>query len=180
MVISCSISSGFSYCHCAHEDRGGCGPVSEIPFFCHYYRRVRQGARALPARGTYIAAFAVWCVMADDSVGSRIDRMLERTACRMQVFDERTAETLVMNVPEVLMTKSHHGCPRAETLEIGKDTANFQVRNSCAAQGSGLIGNYSIDLNTGEVWFDSERDKKINSPRLDKLRRRFLEQQKRR
>ena len=85
-----------------------------------------------------------------------------------------------MNVPEVLMTKSHHGCPRAETLEMGQRYCLFPGSEFLYGGGSGLIGDYSVDLNTGEIWVDIERDKKIDSPRLDKLRRRFLAQQKQR
>src|SRR5262245_11912886 len=92
-----------------------------------------------------------------------------------QPLTRKQAETLVMNVPEVLTSKAKHGCPKAETIEFGKHTAYFQVRNSCPVQGSGLIENYSVDLNTGEVWFDINPDKKISSPRMDSLRKRFLQ-----
>jgi len=72
------------------------------------------------------------------------------------------------------------GAQEQKRWKWGKDTTYFQVRNSCPVGGSGLIGDYSVDLNTGEIWVDIERDKKIDSPRLDKLRRRFLAQQKQR
>lgn len=86
----------------------------------------------------------------------------------------KDAELLVLNTPDAVKAKQIHHCPKAEYLFGDKSTATFQVRNLCATSGSGLIGNYSVDLRTGFVYYDVE-GKRIESQRLKKLRAQLLQ-----
>lgn len=86
------------------------------------------------------------------------------------------AKMVVMNVPEVLRAKEKHRCPVAELLEAKGSTAFFQVRSTCVRQGSGLIGNYTVDLQTGEISADVDKNKDtlIDSTRLRRLRQKLF------
>lgn len=85
----------------------------------------------------------------------------------------KDAELLVLNTPDVIKAKRIHHCPKAEYLFGDENTAAFQVRNVCPSNGSGLIGNYSVDLRTGFVRYDLE-GRRIDSERLRKLRHQLL------
>lgn len=92
----------------------------------------------------------------------------------------KEAQVLVLSVPEVLQSKQRRRCPKAETVEVVKSLAYFQVRSTCNFTGSGLIGNYTVDLRTGEVWMDVDREQKISTAYLEKVRKRLMQQVRRR
>ena len=77
---------------------------------------------------------------------------------------------LAMNVPEVLAAVKLHRCPRAELLEVNQNTAYIQVRSTCNTTGSGLLGNFTVDRHTGQVWHDVDPADIVNSNRLRSLR----------
>ena len=86
------------------------------------------------------------------------------------------AERLIQSIPDVLRNKHDGGCPRPECESLGENAVFCQVRNMCPKSGSGLIGNYRIDLRTGQIWsgIDPRSDKLIDSERLRRLRRQLL------
>ena len=91
-------------------------------------------------------------------------------------ISEREARFLVENTPDVQGVKKRGGCPRFELLWRERDTAVFQARNFCAREGSGMIGNYRVDLTDGTVWsgIDKDNDRIVDSTRLRSLRRHIL------
>lgn len=91
------------------------------------------------------------------------------------------AQLLLKNVPEVLRCKQAAGCPELDCESLGKDAIFCQVRNMCPKSGSGLIGNYRVDLRTGRIWIgiDPVPDKLIDSNSLRRLRRQLLSKRKR-
>lgn len=86
----------------------------------------------------------------------------------------REAQLLVTSVPDALAVKRRGGCPSADYSELSADLALVQLRNRCLRSGSGMIGNYVVDLHTGRIWSDIDRTREVDSPRLRKLRREIL------
>jgi hypothetical protein len=90
------------------------------------------------------------------------------------LLNAKQAETLVMNTPEALRSKGLHRCPMAELLTVSDTIMSFQIRSSCRTSGSGLLGNFSVDLSSGELWYDVDRITPVISKRLRKLRERMF------
>jgi hypothetical protein len=67
------------------------------------------------------------------------------------------ANRLVTNIPDALTVKRRGGCPTPDYAELGPDLALVQLRNTCPRSGSGLIGNYVVDLRSGKIWSDIDR-----------------------
>lgn len=86
----------------------------------------------------------------------------------------KQAEMLVLNTPEALRSKDGGRCPKAELLSTSETAGWFQVRSTCKVTGSGLLGNYEVDLTTGEVWVGDERIEKVVSKRLNLLRKQMI------
>jgi hypothetical protein len=92
------------------------------------------------------------------------------------------AEELILNIPEAISIKARSGCPKSERLWVNDQQANvfFQLRDPCdkSDAASNLIGNYTVDLKNGEIWYGVDREDDgsnvIDSPRLRELRRKFL------
>jgi hypothetical protein len=89
------------------------------------------------------------------------------------------ARTLVMKVPSALRSQKLGGCPQAELLDQETAWAFFQVRNRCPEKGSGMLGNYHVDLRTGRVWTDGEPRKEVKSAELRRLRAKLATRQRR-
>ncbi len=87
---------------------------------------------------------------------------------------EKDATTLVSNVPEALASKRRGGCLVPDYSELSPDLAFVQLRNSCPRSGSGLIGNYVVDLHSGRIWSDIDRTKEVDSARLRAIRKKIL------
>ena len=87
------------------------------------------------------------------------------------------AQLLVLNTPAALSSKSTGGCPEAELGKVfdQEGLAWLQVRNMCPKAGTGLINNFTVDLQNGEVWLDN-RNHLIDSDQLKELRTKFLTQ----
>ena len=88
------------------------------------------------------------------------------------------ARRIVMAVPEVAKAAGLGRCPKAELTDLFRQVAFFQVRSTCIGenQGSGLIGNYTVDRHTGEIWYDVDKTPEtlIDSPELTALRKELL------
>jgi len=80
------------------------------------------------------------------------------------------AAILVMQNPAVVKAKAAGGCPAADYQEKAPGLAAFQVRNLCAKSGDGLLGNYLVDLNTGEVREDGPSARRLDSADLRSTR----------
>ena len=93
-------------------------------------------------------------------------------------LSQKNAAVLVENIPEVVANRKSGGCPSLDRLGTVNNVADFQVRNLCPKKGSGLIGNYSVDLTTGAIWRNDNKDDLIDSPRLRRLKRVFMGRQK--
>jgi hypothetical protein len=89
------------------------------------------------------------------------------------------AEMLVRNVPDALAEQRRGACLSAEFNKLGANAGTVQLRNTCPRFGSGLIGNYVIDLQSGRIWSDIDRTKPVESPALRRLRNRLLHRPKR-
>lgn len=88
---------------------------------------------------------------------------------------EKDAERLVMNVPRVLKAKETGRQPRAERIELGDEShIAFQVRSTRISAASGMIGNFWVNIRTGEVYSDIDKTKRVDSPRIRRLRREFF------
>jgi hypothetical protein len=92
------------------------------------------------------------------------------------ILSEKDARTLVMNTPEVLAADRRHRCPEAELSWKEPKRMSFQVRSRCIRSGSGLIGNYVVDLGSGRIWSDIEQKTLVDSQHLEKLRKLLLDQ----
>lgn len=84
------------------------------------------------------------------------------------------AETLIRNMPEFVRAKSEGRCPEYFVADLGENALQFQLRNMCTASASGMMGNYVIDLRTGEIWEGIDKERRVDSPRLRRLRQQFL------
>jgi hypothetical protein len=84
------------------------------------------------------------------------------------------ARTVVEHIPAFLKAASEKRCPKAEQLWASEAVVAFQVRSHCVPSASGLIGNYRVDLKTGEVREGFEGDGTVDSEELRKLRGRLL------
>lgn len=102
-----------------------------------------------------------WAGAADDKI---------KSARRLTT---QAASELVLAVPEAVATKKNGGCPEAELTQASGVLAFFQVRNSCPARGSGMIGNYTVNLQTGQIRTDDERRRIIDSPHVREVKRRL-------
>jgi hypothetical protein len=87
-----------------------------------------------------------------------------------RTLTEKEAEQLVRNIPVALRVSQHGGCPATECSSMGPSLALIQLRNSCPRSGSGMIGNYVVDLESGRIWSDIDRKNELNSARLRALR----------
>ena len=95
-----------------------------------------------------------------------------------QPFTAQQAETLVMNVPDALKAKRQGSCISADSSQLDRDIVLFQLRNKCPRSGTGLIGNYVVDLRSGRVWSDIDRQHEVDSKHLRKIRKRIRPGQK--
>jgi hypothetical protein len=95
----------------------------------------------------------------------------------------KQAEELVLNIPDAIEVKSlRRGCPTAHLLWVNDRRHNvvFQLHDTCDKSGaaSDVIGTYTVDVRNGEVWRGVDRNDDgrnlIDSPELEKLRRRFF------
>ena len=73
------------------------------------------------------------------------------------------AAILVMQSPPVVKAKTTGACPAADYEEKSPGMAAFQVRNLCAKTGNGLLGNYLVELSSGQVWEDGATQKRVDS-----------------
>jgi len=85
----------------------------------------------------------------------------------------KEVERLVVNTPEAVAIKRRGGCPTPEYQQMGPSLALVHLRNACQRSGSGLIGNYVVDLRSGRVWSDIDQTTEVDSQRLRTLRRRL-------
>jgi hypothetical protein len=86
-------------------------------------------------------------------------------------LDQEDVWLLLMNIPEVIELEARKGCPHLEFTAVGKDRMWVQVRNDCPKGGNGMIGNYTVDLRDGRIWYDVDPIKFIDSERLQRLRK---------
>jgi len=86
----------------------------------------------------------------------------------------KEAERLVTNVPDALAIKRHGGCPTPDYQGMGPNLALVQLRNTCPRSGSGLIGNYVVDLRSGRIWSDIDQTTEVESPHLRTLRKKLV------
>jgi len=84
-------------------------------------------------------------------------------------LDAKDAARLIENTPDFSRAEQARHCPRSELLWVDKGSAVFQIRNTCPTSGSGLIGNYMVDLWTAQVWIGVDRTKLVESKRLRRL-----------
>src|SRR5689334_13535219 len=102
------------------------------------------------------------------------------TACGQQatpLLDQEDVWLLVMNIPEVMEVESRKGCPGLEFHPEGKGRMYVLVRNQCPVSGNGTMGNYTVDLRDGRIWFDVDETKVIDSERLQRLRKILVSRQ---
>ena len=92
-------------------------------------------------------------------------------------LDQDDVWLLVMSIPDVLQVEARKGCPDLEQRLVAPDRMYVMVRNTCPVSGNGKMGNYTVDLRTGRIWFDVERDKIIDSDHLERLRKLLLSRQ---
>lgn len=90
------------------------------------------------------------------------------------LLDGEDVWLLVMNIPEVIQLEARQGCPQVWISPLGKELMSAQVRNRCPKSGNGMIGNYTVDLRDGRIWFDVDETKVIDSERLQRLRKVLL------
>lgn len=86
----------------------------------------------------------------------------------------KEAERLVTNLPVALTIKRHGGCLTPDYQRIGPNLALVQLRNTCPRSGSGLIGNYVVDLRSGRIWSDMDQKAEVDSAHVRALRRKLL------
>ena len=84
-------------------------------------------------------------------------------------LDTKDAATLIQNTPDFSRAKQVGHCPKSELLWADNGSAVFQIRNTCPTSGSGLIGNYTVDLRTAQVWIGVDRTKLVESKGLRRL-----------
>jgi len=88
---------------------------------------------------------------------------------------EDDAELLVMNVPEVTAAERAGRFPKAEKIDLGDSNyVAFQVRSTRTSAASGMIGNFWVNLETGQVFSDIDKTQKVDSERLRSLRKKLL------
>jgi len=112
-------------------------------------------------RGNAAAVLWLWSVLAV-------------AACGAQVVSSDEAKLLVKNTPDALKVKHHGGCLLADYSNVGSRLASVQLRNMCPHSGTGFVGNYVVDLNSGRIWSDIDQNDEVDSPRLRKLRERLI------
>lgn len=78
-----------------------------------------------------------------------------------------------MQAPAVVKAKASGGCPAADYQEKSPGIALFQVRNLCAKSGTGMLGNYAVDLSNGQMWAEDGDEKRIDSPEVRLTRTRM-------
>lgn len=85
------------------------------------------------------------------------------------------AKLLLTNTPDYISAKSKGRCPEVELGWHDENEAVFQLRSMCPTSGSGLLGNYTVDLRSGQVWVGIDRDQLVRSSvlrqALSKIRR---------
>lgn len=86
----------------------------------------------------------------------------------------KEARELVLGIPDALAASAAGRCPKAEMLSITSESAFFQLRSTCVKYGSGLIGNFTVDLSTGNVGFDIDKEHLVQSEHLNRLRSRLF------
>lgn len=96
-----------------------------------------------------------------------------------QLFTAKDVQTLVASVPDALLVRRRGGCVATDYSDIGGGLAVVQLRNLCPKGGSGLIGNYLVDLRSGRIWEDIDQKKEIDSKLLRKLRSQLRAEAKR-
>jgi hypothetical protein len=57
---------------------------------------------------------------------------------------------------------------------LGGGLAAAQLRNMCPRSGTGLIGNYVVDLKSGTIWSEYDNKKQEDSPRLQSVKKKLL------
>src|SRR5262249_16762195 len=74
---------------------------------------------------------------------------------------QKQAEQLVLNIPDAIAARSRGGCPKAFVLWTdGKNaTIFFSLHNPCDKSGavSDKIGQFTVSLQSGEIWVDVDR-----------------------
>ena len=93
------------------------------------------------------------------------------------LLDKEDAWLLIMNTPDVIELEAREGCPQLFFTAVGTDRMWIQVRNACPESGNGMIGNYTVDLRDGEIWYGVDPIKFIDSERLRRLRKVLLSRQ---
>lgn len=100
-------------------------------------------------------------------------------AAQHRTLDAGEARRIVLATPVVAKASDLGRCPKAELTEFLRDQAFFQVRSTCISnsEGSGLLGNYTVDRRTGEVWYDVDKTPAtlIDSPKLRSLRQELFD-----
>ena len=74
------------------------------------------------------------------------------TALVGQCLSDSDIRILIKNVPVAITVRQAGGCPTVETSMLGGGLAAAQLRNMCPRSGTGLIGNYVVDLKSGTIW----------------------------
>src|SRR6185437_8919498 len=74
-----------------------------------------------------------------------------------RVLTKKEVNLLITNLPVALNVKRNGGCPVSDYSELDPSLAIVQLRNRCPHSGSGLIGNYVVDLKSGKIWSDIDR-----------------------
>ncbi len=98
----------------------------------------------------------------------------------------KQAEELLLNIPDAARSKASGGCPKAYLLWANDKNATifFAIHDPCNKSGSvsDKIGNYTVDLNNGEVWSGVDRPDEgrnlIDSKRMKELRQKFFGRRK--
>ena len=113
-----------------------------------------------------MAKVAIWIIVTAILSGRAV-----ATASRR--LTEGEANFLVTNIPVALTVKRGGGCPTPDYSPLGPDLALVQLRNTCPRSGSGMLGNYVVDLHSGKIWSDIDRKNEVDSRHLRTLRKRL-------
>ena len=100
--------------------------------------------------------------------------LLSYVICTAGGINADDAKVLLRHTPDYQRAKRRGGCPEIEMLWADKRAAALQIRNECPKKGIGAIGQYSVDLSTGDIWRGIEREQKISSPELRRWQRKLL------
>lgn len=79
------------------------------------------------------------------------------------------ARNLVENTRDFVAAAESNRCPKTELMWSDESTAVFEARSFCPAGGNGLLGQYTVDRQTAEVWLGVDRDERVESDGLRRL-----------